>query len=204
MCKGKQALLGLAIAQSCLTKHLFIIQGLNCVIGSSWALAGAFHLLVLPASSCAMQVISSVSDHTIRVWDSHTGLEVQRLVGHEAQVHILECHPVDHRLAMSASYDGTTKLWNLYTGQALARYGFTTLQQPHMANTPYVKLRAPMLDAHTHITCYASGKGHHIQRITIGHGDQHSDKRIGACISFPSHKRLNKLSQRRTHCSPTH
>ena len=65
-----------------------------------------------------------MSDHTIRVWDSHTGLEVQRLVGHEAQVHILECHPLDHRLAMSASYDGTTRLWNLYTGQALARYAW--------------------------------------------------------------------------------
>lgn len=136
------------------------------MIGSSWALAGAIQLPVLQAS-CAMQVISSVSDHTIRVWDSHTGLEVQRLVGHEAQVHILECHPVDHRLAMSASYDGTTKLWNLYTGQALARYGFTTLQQPRMANTPHVKLRAHMVDAHTHITCYASQRGHHMQHVSI-------------------------------------
>lgn len=67
------------------------------------------------------QVLSSVSDHTIRVWDAHSGLEVQRLVGHQAQVHILECHPLDHKLAMSASYDGTTKLWNLHTGQLLTR-----------------------------------------------------------------------------------
>lgn len=74
-----------------------------------------------------MQVISSVSDHTIRVWDAQAGVEVQRLVGHQAQVHILECHPFDHKLAMSASYDGTTKLWNLHTGQLLTRYAF-----PHL------------------------------------------------------------------------
>ena len=69
------------------------------------------------------QVISSVSDNTLRVWDSQTGAEVQRLVGHQAQVHILEAHPFDPRLAMSASYDGTTRLWNLYTGENLARCG---------------------------------------------------------------------------------
>ena len=94
----------------------------------------AFELILLgsmPASvyelvPVSTQVISSVSDHTIRVWDAHLGVEVQRLVGHQAQVHILECHPQDHKLAMSASYDGTTKLWNLHTGQLLTRY-FTDL-----------------------------------------------------------------------------
>lgn len=74
-----------------------------------------------------MQVISSVSDHTIRVWNAQSGAEVQRLVGHQAQVHILECHPFDHKLAMSASYDGATKLWNLHTGQLLTRYAL-----PHL------------------------------------------------------------------------
>ena len=69
----------------------------------------------------ALQVISSVSDHTIRVWDAQSGQEVQRLVGHQAPVHILECHPLHHRLAMSASYDGTTRLWNLQTGTMLHR-----------------------------------------------------------------------------------
>ena len=74
----------------------------------------------------AAQVISSVSDYTLRVWDSQTGAEVQRLVGHQAQIHILEAHPFDHRLAMSASYDGTTRLWNLYTGANLARSAAAT------------------------------------------------------------------------------
>ncbi|KAL0034434.1 hypothetical protein WJX79_002167 [Trebouxia sp. C0005] len=88
-----------------------------------------------------MLVISSVSDHTIRVWDTHTGLEVQRLVGHEAQVHILECHPLDHRLAMSASYDGTTRLWNLYTGQALASFSTKdTRPDVHGSWTDHIQL----------------------------------------------------------------
>jgi len=96
--------------------HLFTGDSSADLAAKLWSVTPCARLVI------ALQVISSVSDHTIRVWDSHTGLEVQRLVGHEAQVHILECHPLDHRLAMSASYDGTTRLWNLYTGQALARY----------------------------------------------------------------------------------
>jgi len=100
----------------CSSTHLFTGDSAADLAAKLWVLTPHVHLVI------ALQVISSVSDHTIRVWDTHTGLEVQRLVGHEAQVHILECHPLDHRLAMSASYDGTTRLWNLYTGQALARY----------------------------------------------------------------------------------
>ena len=76
---------------------------------------------VLVLTMTVLQVVSSVSDHTIRVWDAETGQEVQRLVGHQAPVHILECHPLHHRLAMSASYDGTTRLWNLQTGKMLHR-----------------------------------------------------------------------------------
>lgn len=68
------------------------------------------------------QVVSSVSDHTIRVWSAQTGQETQRLMGHQAPVHILECHPLHHHLLMSASYDGTIRLWNLHTGKMLRRY----------------------------------------------------------------------------------
>jgi WD40 repeat protein len=101
---------------NCSGTHLFTGDSSADLATNLWSLTPHVHLVI------SLQIISSVSDHTIRVWDSHTGLEVQRLVGHEAQVHILECHPLDHRLAMSASYDGTTRLWNLYTGQPLARY----------------------------------------------------------------------------------
>ena len=84
-------------------------------------LQSVMSLVIRCISGGLVQVLSSVSDHTIRVWDAQGGVEVQRLVGHQAQVHILECHPFHHQLAMSASYDGTTKLWNLHTGQLLAR-----------------------------------------------------------------------------------
>jgi len=108
----------------CSNTHLFSGDSATDLAVKLWSLTPCVHPVI------SLQVISSVSDHTIRVWDTHTGLEVQRLVGHEAQVHILECHPLDHRLAMSASYDGTTRLWNLYTGQALARYTETRLAAP--------------------------------------------------------------------------
>ena len=45
----------------------------------------------------------------------------QRLVGHTAQIHILEGHPHDHRLAMSAAYDGKAFVWDIASGMALNR-----------------------------------------------------------------------------------
>ncbi|KAL3137809.1 hypothetical protein ABBQ38_005065 [Trebouxia sp. C0009 RCD-2024] len=88
-----------------------------------------------------MLVLSSVSDHTIRVWDAQAGVEVQRLVGHQAQVHILECHPFNHKLAMSASYDGTTKLWNLHTGQLLTSFSTQdTRPDIHTSWTDHIQL----------------------------------------------------------------
>jgi WD40 repeat protein len=37
-------------------------------------------------------------------------------------VHILECHPTDPALALSASYDGTLALWDTGSGAVLRRF----------------------------------------------------------------------------------
>lgn len=39
------------------------------------------------------------------------------------RTHVLECHPLDPCLVMSAGYDGQTIVWDLVEGQALARCG---------------------------------------------------------------------------------
>ncbi|KAK9829398.1 hypothetical protein WJX72_005590 [[Myrmecia] bisecta] len=68
------------------------------------------------------KILAAVTDHSIWVWDAFSGEVSQRLVGHAASVHILECHPTDHRLAMSASYDGLTIVWNIVTGVMLTSF----------------------------------------------------------------------------------
>ena len=70
-----------------------------------------------------MQVLAAISDDTIAVWDAHSGILEQRLRGHTFRTHVLECHPLDPCLVMSAGYDGQTIVWDLVEGQALARCG---------------------------------------------------------------------------------
>ena len=67
-----------------------------------------------------MQVLASVNDGTVRVWDVHSGEEQHRLFGHEAKTHILHGHPQRAEIAMSGSYDGTVRIWDIVAGQQLA------------------------------------------------------------------------------------
>lgn len=66
-------------------------------------------------------MLASLSDHTLRVWDAHSGAVGPKLEGHADRAHTLECHPLCPRLAMSAGYDGLTIVWDLLEGTPLAK-----------------------------------------------------------------------------------
>lgn len=71
-----------------------------------------------------MQIIASVStDSTdsLIVWDAKNGEQLHVMEGHESNVHILEGHPFLYNIAMSASYDGQTIIWDVEAGKQLAR-----------------------------------------------------------------------------------
>lgn len=48
------------------------------------------------------KVVAAITDNSIRVWDAETGALLHQLRGHTAQAHVLESHPFDHDIAMSA------------------------------------------------------------------------------------------------------
>jgi len=59
-------------------------------------------------------VITGSWDTTARIWNAATGLMEQKLQGgHEAFVNSAVFHPTDPTLALTASDDGTAKLWKL-------------------------------------------------------------------------------------------
>lgn len=60
-----------------------------------------------------LQVIASVSDYDIVVWDANSGQQVAILKGHKLNVHVLEGHPYMYDIVMSASYDGQTIIWDI-------------------------------------------------------------------------------------------
>ena len=65
-------------------------------------------------------IATSGADETIRLWDIATGSQVQILQGHEYGVWAIRFSPDGHYL-VSASLDGTAKVWDLKTGQVRTR-----------------------------------------------------------------------------------
>jgi WD40 repeat protein/tRNA A-37 threonylcarbamoyl transferase component Bud32 len=57
-------------------------------------------------------VASAGEDSTVKVWDSHAGTLVRTFRGHTGYVHDMAFSP-DGRLLVSASHDGTAKVWDL-------------------------------------------------------------------------------------------
>jgi WD40 repeat protein len=76
-----------------------------------------------------LMVMGSIlkEDHTVKVWDTHTGQEALSIWGHTGAVNGLSWNPDGRRLA-SASQDGTVKVWEATTVQeALTLKGHTRL-----------------------------------------------------------------------------
>eukprot|EP00884_Botryococcus_braunii_P018016 jgi/Botrbrau1/4899/Bobra.118_1s0013.1 len=68
------------------------------------------------------KILAAITDNTLRVWDSKTGQQLHMLKVHTAPVFVLECHPLTPHLAMSASYDGLTVVWDISKGVDIARF----------------------------------------------------------------------------------
>ena len=57
-------------------------------------------------------------DHTVRLWDTTSGKELQVFAGHEDSIRSAGFSP-DGRAIITASYDGTVRLWNTKTGKQI-------------------------------------------------------------------------------------
>jgi len=76
---------------------------------TSWANVVA----VTPDGTCA---VSGSLDHTLRVWDLHSGESLHVLGGHTSWISDVAVTP-DSNWAISASDDGSVRLWDLRRGQ---------------------------------------------------------------------------------------
>lgn len=67
-------------------------------------------------------VFTASSDAKIRMWDSETGKLARVLEAHEREVYVMDCHPTDQRILLSAGYDGKCILWDIETGRQLRSF----------------------------------------------------------------------------------
>ena len=67
------------------------------------------------------RVLSAGADNLVRIWDTFTGAEQGRLVGHTDGVSCVAVAPDGDRAA-SAGHDGTVRLWDIRVRKELRRF----------------------------------------------------------------------------------
>lgn len=61
-------------------------------------------------------VITSISNHTVKIWNSHTGQLIHTLDKHTSDVYLIESHPKDPRIFLTAGHDGKIIIWDIERG----------------------------------------------------------------------------------------
>ncbi|XP_058152229.1 bromodomain and WD repeat-containing protein 1 isoform X2 [Dasypus novemcinctus] len=67
-------------------------------------------------------VVTAVNDHVLKVWNSYTGQLLHNLLGHADEVFVLETHPFDSRIMLSAGHDGSIFIWDITKGAKMKHY----------------------------------------------------------------------------------
>ncbi|XP_008054964.1 bromodomain and WD repeat-containing protein 1 isoform X2 [Carlito syrichta] len=67
-------------------------------------------------------VVTAVNDHVLKVWNSYTGQLLHNLLGHADEVFVLETHPFDSRIMLSAGHDGSIFIWDITKGTKIKHY----------------------------------------------------------------------------------
>ncbi|GKV31365.1 hypothetical protein SLEP1_g40061 [Rubroshorea leprosula] len=81
-------------------------RGVNMII---WSLDNRF-------------VLAAIMDCRICVWNAADGSLVHSLAGHTESTYVLDGHPFNPRIAMSAGYDGRTIVWDIWEGKPIWIY----------------------------------------------------------------------------------
>ncbi|XP_053168906.1 bromodomain and WD repeat-containing protein 1 isoform X2 [Hemicordylus capensis] len=67
-------------------------------------------------------VVTAVNNHLLKVWNSYTGQLLHDLAGHADEVFVLEPHPFDSRIMLSAGHDGNIFIWDITKGIQMKHY----------------------------------------------------------------------------------
>ena len=108
-------------------------------------------------------VITAVSDFTLKVWLSSTGELMKILTGHTDEIYVLESHPKDPHIVLSAGHDGQLFVWNVLHGKSVTHFTNNIEGQGYGAVfdakwSPCGNMFAAS-DSHGHILLFGFGSG---------------------------------------------
>ncbi|XP_068601910.1 bromodomain and WD repeat-containing protein 3 [Brachionichthys hirsutus] len=114
-------------------------------------------------------VVTAVNNHLLKVWNSYTGQLLHILKGHEAEVFVLEPHPFDPRIILSAGHDGNVFIWDLLRGTNTQHYFNMIEGQGHGAVfdckfTPDGQ-RFACTDSHGHLLIFGFGSSRLYEKL---------------------------------------
>uniref|UniRef100_A0AAR5Q514 Bromo domain-containing protein n=1 Tax=Dendroctonus ponderosae TaxID=77166 RepID=A0AAR5Q514_DENPD len=67
-------------------------------------------------------VVTAVSDYSLKIWSAANGQLIKILKGHVDEVYVLEPHPHDEDVILSAGHDGQLLIWDIQRGDILFKY----------------------------------------------------------------------------------
>lgn len=65
------------------------------------------------------RIVVASTDHILRTFDSRRGELLCTMKQHDDEIYVIDIHPVDARIFLSAGHDGQLILWDIITGRAL-------------------------------------------------------------------------------------
>ncbi|KAG5885604.1 hypothetical protein JTB14_024785 [Gonioctena quinquepunctata] len=67
-------------------------------------------------------VVTAVSDFTLKIWTASDGQLIKVLPGHTDEIYVLEGHPCDNYIILSAGHDGQLFVWDILKGEIVFRF----------------------------------------------------------------------------------
>ncbi|EFN89603.1 PH-interacting protein isoform X2 [Harpegnathos saltator] len=114
-------------------------------------------------------VITAVNDSSLKVWNAKSGELIKVLRGHKDEVFVLESHPIDPRVILSAGHDGQLIIWDVLNTEPMACFqNFIEGQGNGAVFDAKWSPDGTMLaatDSHGHLLMYGFGSG--VERLKI-------------------------------------
>ncbi len=112
----------LAQPQGATPEALNVFQGARAADTAVLALIGhSARINYASFSPDGTRVVTASQDHTARIWDARTGLELRQLIGHTEPLSCAEFSP-DGRRVITGGVDGTARLWDAHNGRELRQF----------------------------------------------------------------------------------